>query len=225
MESQKLRRFNAVDELVSEFDRALRAVAGVTPLRRPIPEAPELPDHQARVRQDARLSEAEKNHSAGLMRINHVGEVCAQALYQSQKLTSRSTQIREKLNEAALEEEDHLAWCAHRLEQLGSRPSFLNPLWYLGSFAIGSLAGFAGDRWSLGFVAETEHQVEKHLDGHLETLPSADFASKAIVLQMRSDEIAHGNMAREAGGANLPRVISSLMEKISRLMTKTAYRF
>ncbi len=205
-----------IDGLILEFDRALRAVVGVTTMRRPLPLAKEF--------RDTELTVEEQAHAAGLMRVNHVGEVCAQALYQSQKLTSKSKEIREQLDEAALEEEDHLAWCAKRLEDLNSRPSLLNPFWYAGSFAIGAIAGLAGDRWSLGFVAETEHQVEKHLDGHLKEMPEKDEASRAIVEQMRADEIAHGEMAKKAGGSELPKVVIQLMEMTSKVMTTIAYR-
>jgi len=214
--SIKNTKSQGIDSLIIEFDRALRAVAGATPMRRAIPKSP--------VSNLKPLNEAEQKHAAGLMRVNHVGEVCAQALYQSQKLTGKTQEIRDQLHHAALEEEDHLAWCAHRLEELNSRPSFLNPLWYAGSFAIGTLAGLAGDRWSLGFVSETEHQVEKHLDRHLDQLPENDLVSRAIVEQMRNDEIAHGEMARKAGGADLPEFVKRLMKMMSSVMTKTAYK-
>ncbi len=208
---------NPLDTFIVECDRALRAIVGVSPMRRPLP----LPEEH---RHSEVLTEEQKKHAAGLMRVNHVGEVCAQALYQSQKLTSRDPAIREKLHHAAIEEEDHLAWCAKRLEDLGSRPSLLNPLWYAGSFAIGTVAGLAGDKWSLGFVAETEHQVEKHLDSHLDELPANDYESRAIVKQMRDDEVAHGQMARDQGGQALPRPVQQLMANVAKIMTKTAYK-
>ena len=208
---------NPLDTFIVECDRALRAIVGVSPMRRALP----LPDGGSH---SEVLTEEQKKHAAGLMRVNHVGEVCAQALYQSQKLTSRDPAIREKLHHAAIEEEDHLAWCAKRLEDLGSRPSLLNPLWYAGSFAIGTIAGLAGDKWSLGFVAETEHQVEKHLDSHLDELPANDYESRAIVKQMRDDEVAHGQMARDEGGQALPRPIQQLMANVAKIMTKTAYK-
>lgn len=208
---------NPLDTFIVECDRALRAIIGVSPMRRSLP----LPEED---RHSEVLTEEQKKHAAGLMRVNHVGEVCAQALYQSQKLTSRDPAIREKLHHAAIEEEDHLAWCAKRLEDLGSRPSLLNPLWYAGSFAIGTIAGLAGDKWSLGFVAETEHQVEKHLDSHLDELPANDYESRAIVKQMRDDEVAHGQMARDEGGQALPRPIQQLMANVAKIMTKTAYK-
>jgi len=208
---------NLVDSFIVEFDRALRSVVGSTPMRRPIPTSSE------QVTNEVSLTDAEKKHAAGLMRINHVGEVCAQALYQSQKLHAKSDDLKEKLDHAALEEEDHLAWCAHRLEELNARPSIFNPLWYAGSFVLGSLAGLAGDKMSLGFVAETEKQVEHHLDGHLQELPTNDYKSRAIVDQMRTDEIAHGQMAIKEGGVELPSPVQKAMKMMSKVMTSTAY--
>jgi ubiquinone biosynthesis monooxygenase Coq7 len=158
------------------------------------------------------------------MRVNHVGEVCAQALYQSQKLHAKSADLKNKLEHAAIEEEDHLAWCEQRLSELDSRPSLLNPLWYAGSFVLGSVAGLAGDKVSLGFVSETEKQVENHLDGHLTELPTNDYRSRAIVAQMREDEIAHGQMARDEGGIDLPNPVKSAMKMMAKVMTSTAYR-
>lgn len=216
MNNPHTNRTQVLDQAILEFDKALRAIVGVTPMRRAIP----VPN----VENKTVLTEEERKHAAGLMRVNHVGEVCAQALYQSQKLTGKTADVRAQLNQAALEEEDHLAWCAKRLEDLNSRPSLLNPLWYLGSFAIGTVAGLAGDRWSLGFVVETERQVEKHLDGHLQELPQKDYASRAIVEQMRADEIAHGEMAKKAGGSELPGIVKKAMEMMSSVMTKTAYK-
>lgn len=209
-------KMNPVDDLINEFDKVLRSIVGVTPMRRPIPKPPEAPIVE--------LSVDEKKHSAGLMRINHVGEVCAQALYQSQKLRARNVSLKEKLEHAAIEEEDHLAWCESRLKQLDSRPSLLNPLWYAGSFLLGSVAGLAGDKVSLGFVAETEKQVEHHLDDHLNDLPSNDIISRAIVAQMRADEIEHGQMAIREGGVELPPIIQSMMKTMAKVMTFTAYR-
>jgi ubiquinone biosynthesis monooxygenase Coq7 len=158
------------------------------------------------------------------MRVNHVGEVCAQALYQSQKLVARNPEIREMLDHSAQEEMDHLAWCETRLQELGSHTSYLNPIWYAGSFAIGLAAGLAGDKWSLGFVAETEKQVENHLESHLEKLPKDDQRSRAIVDQMRIDEIIHGQAAKDAGGVNLPEPVQKIMQVISKIMTTTAYK-
>lgn len=205
-----------IDPLIIEFDIALRSVAGGANAQRPSPE--EL-DQPATI-----LDAAEREHAAGLMRINHVGEVCAQALYQAQKLVTRNPEIQEMLNESAQEEMDHLAWCETRLKELGSHTSYLNPIWYAGSFAIGLVAGLAGDRWSLGFVAETEKQVENHLNSHLETLPLEDHRSRAIVDQMRRDEIEHGQSALNAGGEALPEPVKQVMQLASKIMTTTAYK-
>ena len=207
-----------LDHLIIETDRVLRTLSGTSAQRRPTPKST-ISAQSAEIV----LSEAEKKHAAGLMRVNHVGEICAQALYQAQRLTSRSQVIKEQLTQAAIEEEDHLAWCALRLKELNSRPSFLNPIWYGGSFMLGVIAGLSGDRWSLGFVAETEKQVTKHLDGHLQSLPEGDLASRAIVEQMRIEESLHQEMAIEARAATLPKVAQQGMQIASRLMTKTAY--
>lgn len=204
------------DHLIIEIDKAIRTLHGVVSQRRPTP-LPEEVSSQS-------LTDAQRQHAAGLMRVNHVGEVCAQALYQAQRITSTSPEIKKQLAQAATEEEDHLAWCAQRLEELGSRPSLFNPIWYGGSFALGILAGLAGDAWSLGFVVETEKQVEKHLDSHLQTLPENDLASRAIVDQMRREEIEHGNMAMDAGARELPELAKKIMQVTSQVMTKTAYR-
>jgi 3-demethoxyubiquinol 3-hydroxylase len=169
------------------------------------------------------LTPDEKKHAAGLMRVNHVGEICAQALYQAQKLTARSETLRRGFEHAAREEEDHLAWTAERLTELESRPSLLNPLWYTGALAIGLVAGRFGDKISLGFMAETERQVEHHLDGHLGSLPANDVASRAIVEQMRDDEAGHAHAAVAAGGVDLPLPVRSLMRAASGVMTRTAY--
>ena len=166
---------------------------------------------------------AERDKSARYMRINHVGEICAQALYQSQALTSRSPEIREKMKQASEEEIDHLAWCEQRLEELGGRKSFLNPFWYAGSFAIGTAAGLAGDKWNLGFVAETEKQVVQHLDGHLGKLPKSDLRSREVVAQMKEDEAKHAEEAIDAGAAELPLPVKSLMKIASGVMTRAAY--
>ena len=205
-----------IDRFILEFDTAIRSVVGGANAHRPIPGS-DTGIHSA-------LDAAERKHAAGLMRVNHVGEVCAQALYQSQKLVARNPEIQEMLDHSGQEEMDHLAWCETRLQELGSHTSYLNPLWYAGSFAIGFAAGLAGDRWSLGFVAETEKQVENHLESHLETLPKEDQRSRAIVDQMRLDEIAHGQAAKNAGGANLPEPIQKIMQTISKVMTTTAYK-
>ena len=205
-----------IDGFIIEFDRALRSIVGATPMRRSVPESS--------MSDECELTNEEKKHAAGLMRVNHVGEVCAQALYQSQKLHAKSDDLKNKLEQAAIEEEDHLAWCERRLEELDSRPSLLNPVWYAGSFVLGSIAGLAGDKISLGFVAETEKQVEHHLDDHLKELPSNDHRSRAIVAQMRADEIAHGQMAIQEGGVELPSAIQKIMKTMAKIMTVTAYR-
>ncbi len=205
-----------IDRLIIEFDTALRSVVGGANAQRPTPGA-ELSSKSV-------LDAQERKHAAGLMRVNHVGEVCAQALYQSQKLVARNPQIQEMLDHSGQEEMDHLAWCETRLKELGSHTSYLNPIWYAGSFAIGLVAGLAGDKWSLGFVAETEKQVENHLESHLKKLPAEDHRSRAIVDQMRIDEIEHGQAALQAGGIDLPEPIQKMMQAISKVMTSTAYK-
>lgn len=215
-----------VDHLISEFDVALRAIAGGANSKRTIPkiDSDKGINNKQALTSSILLSPEERAHSAGLMRINHVGEVCAQALYQSQKILAKDPKTRALLDQAASEEMDHMAWCEERLKELDSRPSLLNPLWYFGSFGIGILAGLAGDRWSLGFVVETEKQVERHLDDHLEKLPEADLRSRAIVEQMRIDEIEHGTSAIKAGGQELPDPIKAIMSAASKVMTTTAYK-
>jgi ubiquinone biosynthesis monooxygenase Coq7 len=205
-----------IDHLIIEFDTALRTIVGGANAGRLTPGSSTTPNQS--------LDAAERKHAAGLMRVNHVGEVCAQALYQSQKLVARNPQIQEMLNHSAQEEMDHLAWCETRLQELGSHTSYLNPVWYAGSFAIGLAAGLAGDKWSLGFVVETEKQVENHLESHLEKLPLEDHRSRAIVEQMRIDEIEHGRAALDAGGVALPDPIQKLMKIVSKVMTTTAYK-
>ncbi len=220
------RNQSPIDRLIGEFDKALRAIAGGANYTRPIPKTivKKRIEQEQVLTSDLDLSLQERTHVAGLMRVNHVGEVCAQALYQSQKLLAKTPETRALLDQAAKEEMDHMAWCEERLKELDSRPSLLNPLWYAGAFGIGLVAGLAGDRWSLGFVAETEKQVEWHLDDHLEKLPEGDLRSRAIVEQMRIDEIEHGTSAMAAGGQELPRPIQSLMAGISKIMTTTAYK-
>ena len=171
----------------------------------------------------AALDFQDKRLSGALMRVNHVGEVCAQALYAAQALTARSPELRAQMAKAARDETDHLAWTEQRLVELGDRPSLLNPLWYGGAFALGLLAGKAGDRWSLGFVVETERQVEQHLAGHLQRLPANDLASRAVVAQMRDDEAAHAAAAERAGGMPMPAPVRGLMRAAARLMTRTAH--
>jgi ubiquinone biosynthesis monooxygenase Coq7 len=165
-----------------------------------------------------------KKHVAGLMRVNHAGEVAAQGLYQGQAATARLDNVREAMEQAAVEENDHLAWCEERLAELDSKPSLLAPVWYAGSFLIGAAAGVAGDKWSLGFVAETEKQVVDHLDDHLERLPDDDQRSRSIIDQMRSDELRHGSSAVAAGGAELPQPVKNLMRIVSKIMTTGAYK-
>ena len=205
-----------IDRFIIEFDTALRSVVGGAHAHRPTPGSD--------IQSTALLDVKEREHAAGLMRVNHVGEVCAQALYQSQKLVARNSEIRQMLDHSGQEEMDHLAWCETRLQELGSHTSYLNPIWYAGSFVIGLAAGLAGDKWSLGFVAETEKQVENHLESHLQKLPVEDQRSRAIVDQMRIDEIEHGQAAIAAGGAVLPEPIQKLMQAMSKVMTSTAYK-
>jgi len=212
----------SLDTLISAADRALRALLAPPAGGRPVPDPP-LSPREARP-SDAALSPEEKRESAALMRVNHAGEVAAQALYHAQALFARDPEVREFMMRAAREETDHLAWCETRLKELGSRPSVLNPLWYVGSFGIGTLAALMGDRASLGFVAETERQVEGHLKGHLDRLPSGDQRSRAIVEAMAHDEVGHGQQALSAGGAHLPAPIRELMRQTARVMTHTSYR-
>ena len=215
-----------LDELITEFDRGLRSMAGISRMSRPVPEpkAAGNVDETGMPVEAAELTDQEKAHSAGLMRVNHVGEVCAQALYQAQKLATNSPALKADFERDAREEEDHLAWTSQRLRDLDSRPSLLNPLWYTGSLAIGFVAGRFGDRASLGFMAETERQVERHLVGHMQTLPANDLASRAIVEQMRIDESAHAAAAVAAGGTEVPFPVRALMRAASKVMTRTAYR-
>jgi ubiquinone biosynthesis monooxygenase Coq7 len=204
-----------VDRLIVEFDRALRAVAGVVQASRSSP---------AEGLAESSVNEEERAHAAALMRVNHVGEVCAQALYQGQALTARDPATREALGKAAREEEDHLAWSAERIRELGGRPSLLNPVWYAGAFAIGALAGTLGERWNLAFLAETERQVEEHLTGHLEALPAEDRRTRAVVSAMRADEARHRAAALELGAAELPEPVRLAMRLASKVMTTVAYR-
>jgi 3-demethoxyubiquinol 3-hydroxylase len=202
-----------LDPLIGAFDRALRAVFAPARALRPVPGPAKLPE----------LSDSERRTSASLMRVNHAGEVAAQALYHGQAFAARSGATHALLVRAAREETDHLAWCETRLSELGARPSLLNPLWYAGSFAIGVLAAALGDRTSLGFVVETERQVEGHLGSHLARLPAEDTRSRAIVEAMQSDEAAHGAQARAAGAQELPVPVRTLMRCASGVMTGTAH--
>jgi 3-demethoxyubiquinol 3-hydroxylase len=203
------------DDLITGFDRALRTLTSTVTSQRPSP---------AENRPESPLSPEERRHAAGLMRVNHTGEVCAQALYSAQALVARDPEIRRRFAVAAREEEDHLAWTQQRLAELGSRTSYANPFWYAGSFAIGLLASFGGDRTNLGFVVETERQVEEHLTGHMTELPQSDARSRAIVAAMRDDEARHGTSARDAGAAKLPWPVRALMRVTAKVMTITAYR-
>ncbi len=203
-----------LDELIVAFDKGLRTVFAPAQSLRAIPGA-DLPE--------AGLTEPERAHAAALMRVNHCGEICAQALYQGQALTARNPDAREALERAAREETEHLAWTESRIEALGGRKSLLNPLWYAGSFAIGAAAGLAGDRWSLGFLAETERQVVAHLDRHLGRLPENDRKSRAIVAQMKEDEARHATSAIRHGAAELSGPAKAAMRASSKVMTETAY--
>lgn len=208
--------FSAVPEaFIPQIDKALRTVFATASSRRAYPDAGV---------EDAELSEVEKRHVAGLMRVNHSGEVCAQALYQGQALTARNPEAARALIEASEEETEHLAWCEKRLHELGSHKSFLNPLWYAGSFTLGALAGALGDKWNLGFLAETERQVEGHLNGHLAELPARDVKSRAIVEQMKADEVKHAETAVAHGGAPLPTPVKRAMQLTSKVLTFAAYR-
>ncbi|SFE73339.1 2-polyprenyl-3-methyl-6-methoxy-1,4-benzoquinone monooxygenase [Nitrosomonas sp. Nm166] len=203
-----------IDKLIIGFDSALRTLLTPAQTLRPVPGS-ELPE--------AELTDAEKHLSGALMRVNHVGEVCAQALYQGQGLTAHNETVQETLMQAAREETEHLAWTERRIAELGGRKSLMNPLWYGGSFAIGVMAGLLGDKWNLGFLAETERQVGAHLAGHLERLPNQDKKSRAIVAQMKIDEASHATMAVSYGGAELPLPVKLAMKLGSRVMTQTAY--
>lgn len=203
-----------LDKVIADVDKALRVVSGVVTSSRPNPAA---------LAGDGLLNDAEKRHSAGLMRINHVGEVCGQALYDAQGRFTQSQPLKQQFVHAGLEEEDHLAWTAERLRELGSRTSLLNPLWYAGSYVLGTIAARAGDARNLGFVAETERQVELHLTSHLEKLPPQDARSRAIVEQMRVDEAEHGAAARALGAVEMPAPVRGAMKAMSKVMTAVAY--
>ncbi|MDQ3617609.1 MAG: 2-polyprenyl-3-methyl-6-methoxy-1,4-benzoquinone monooxygenase [Pseudomonadota bacterium] len=209
------RAITPLDRLLSDAQRALETVLGAPPALRANPA-----DGEAEIV----LDDEERRHAAGLMRINHVGEVCAQALYCGQASVARDPTTRAHLLDAAQEETDHLAWCGERLRELDSRPSLLNPLWYAGSYAIGALAGLRGDGWNLGFVVETERQVEAHIDEHLESLPAADARSRAILQTMKADEARHAASAEQAGARLLPMPLPTLMAAASKLMKAVAYR-
>jgi ubiquinone biosynthesis monooxygenase Coq7 len=204
-----------LDSLIIGFDRTLRTLAGTATSARPLPGASLA---------EPELTADERRHAGGLMRVNHTGEVCAQALYAAQAMVARDPAVKARFSAAAREEEDHLAWTQSRLEELAARPSLLNPLWYAGAFTIGTLAGLAGDRTNLGFVVETERQVEEHLTAHMDELPPRDTKSRAIVDRMREDEARHGAMAHEAGGSVLPFPVRGVMRLAADVMRAVAYR-
>jgi ubiquinone biosynthesis monooxygenase Coq7 len=210
------RDFTPLDRFIIRLDRVLGAAFG-----RPARETRD--DPAATLHESTPLTREERQHSAGLMRVNHAGEIAAQALYHAHALWARDPRTQQAMEQAAREEVDHLAWCERRLEALGSRPSLLQPFWYAGSFAIGSAASLFGDRWGLGFVAETERQVVRHLESHLEQLPESDLPSRAIVRRMRDDESRHATQALHAGGTELPEPVRRLMTIAARVMTTTAY--
>jgi ubiquinone biosynthesis monooxygenase Coq7 len=210
-----IRNLSITDRALVNLDQAVRTLFGR-------PRTTERPNPSTGI-EDADLTEKERTHIARLMRINHTGEVCAQALYQGQALTARLPEVQRRMERSAREENDHLYWCETRIDELGDRKSLLNPLWYAGSFAIGALAGLAGDKWSLGFVVETERQVEGHLDEHLAEIPVADRKTRAILNGMKSDEIHHAEVAKAAGGAALPAPIRLAMHLTSKIMTRSVY--
>ena len=210
------RNISPLDRFIIGVDNALRAATGMA--GQASRESP------ARDEADIVMDEEQRRHAAGLMRINHAGEVCAQALYAGQAITARNPEVQAKMKQAADEEIDHLGWCRDRLDELDSRPSLLDPFWYAGSFAIGAAAGLAGDKWSLGFLKETENQVEAHLEGHLEKLPAEDARSRAILDQMKVDEAKHAQMADDSGAADLPKPVRELMKLTAGVMKAIAYR-
>ena len=210
-----MRHYSPIDQFLMQVDTALQTLAGKPAITQR--------DYPANDIDDCELTDNERKHIASLMRINHAGEVSAQALYQGQSLTSRNPEIREKLEQAAAEENDHLAWTENRVHELGDRTSLLKPIWYAGSFALGALAGAIGDKWNLGFLAETEKQVVDHLESHLDQIPEADKRSRAVLEQMKIDEEKHATTAIESGGAELPAPVKKAMTLMSQVMTKTAY--
>jgi len=210
------RHYSPADQFLMNLDQAVKTLFG----------KPDITERSYPA-EETELSELDKQQTqqvAGLMRVNHTGEVCAQALYQGQALTAKLPRVRESMERAAQEENDHLDWCHTRLQELDSHTSYLNPLWYAGSFAIGATAGLIGDKWSLGFVAETEKQVVRHLESHLQQLPEKDTRSRAILEQMKIDEEHHGTTAIKAGGAALPSPVKTMMGLTSKVMTSIAFR-
>jgi ubiquinone biosynthesis monooxygenase Coq7 len=210
------RNLTPVDIVIGHLDLGMRTLFGKPMGKRPSPDRD--------TGEPSPLSDADRRRSAAMMRVNHCGEVCAQALYQGQALTARSRGVRSSMDTAAHEEIDHLQWCQQRLDELGSHTSYLNPLWYSGALGLGLLAGLAGDKWSLGFLAETERQVVRHLDGHLDRLPVEDRKSREIVKQMKEDEAKHAKMAEEAGASDLPQPIQGAMAFTAGIMKTLAYR-
>lgn len=206
-------KLSPLDHLLSDLQHGLNAL-----------QPPAVRDNYPAKGEVQPLDEQDSRHAAGLMRVNHAGEVAAQALYRGQARVARNAATREHLLEAAEEEQSHLDWCAKRLEELDSQPSQLSPVWFAGAYAIGAAAGLAGDRWSLGFVSETERQVEEHLQGHLEKLPQGDARSRQIVQQMKEDEARHGEQARQAGGRELPPPLRGVMRAAAKIMTTAAYK-
>ena len=203
-----------MDRFIGALDQTLRTLFANPRGTRPCPVVPNEATH---------LGADERRHAGALMRVNHVGEICAQALYTAQAMATRNEGLRLQLEQAAREETDHLAWTKARLDELGARPSLLNPLWYAGAFGLGLVAGRLGDPVSLGFLVETERQVEAHLQGHLDRLPAADHASRAIVAQMKDDEAAHANLALASGAAELPAAVKAAMRAAAKVMTTTAH--
>jgi ubiquinone biosynthesis monooxygenase Coq7 len=210
-----MRRYSLADALIGHVDQVLKTLTPNT--------APALRSNPAHNTPAATLDETQKKVVAGLMRVNHTGEICAQALYHGQALTAKLPTVREEMQRAAFEEQDHLAWCEDRLKELNSHMSVLNPLWYGLSFGIGAAAGIAGDKWSLGFVAETEKQVCQHLQSHMTQIPANDARSHAILTQMHQDEAQHRQQALDAGGVELPQPIKEMMGIVSKVMTKTSF--
>ncbi len=213
-----MRKLSKLDQLLKQSDQVLRAVSGNTQHPKRISPSQDIESSQT-----TELSESKRKHIAGLMRVNHTGEVCAQALYQGQALFARSERVKQSMVDAANEEIDHLVWCEQRLKELNDHVSYLNPMWYATSFSLGALAGILGDQWSLGFVKETEDQVCRHLSEHLDQIPLEDQATRAILKQMHDDEAKHAHMANEEGAAPLPQPVKDGMSVVSKLMTRSTY--
>jgi len=219
-DSAAFRHYSIIDVMIGQVDHVLNNIFCEQSTSRTYP-AEKLPSDELTA---SPLSLQQKQLAAGLMRVNHAGEISAQALYQGQSLTARDPSLRDKLSQASIEESDHLNWCRRRLKELDAEPSKLDPFWYMGSFALGMAAGIAGDRWNLGFLAETEYQVVRHLDDHLAALPENDARSRAIVSQMKEDELCHAHLAEDLGAAELPPPVKALMKLTSKIMTSVAER-